>query len=77
MPVLQIVTQTYNSPSRLTSLPCRFQLRCVLMQPLLLAAGQAVRGSLRCTAHNQQSYDLHLTLTAPPLTPGGPPQQVL
>ena len=56
---------------------CRFQLRCVMMQPLELRTGQAVKGSLRLVAHNQQSYDLHLTLTAPPLTQGGPPQQVL
>ena len=55
---------------------CRFQLRCVLMQPLVLKAGQAVQGSLRLTAHNQQSYDLYLDLTAPPLTPGAAPQQV-
>ena len=48
----------------------------MLMQPLLLKAGQAVQGSLRLAAHNQQSYDLYLDLTAPPLTPGADPQQV-
>ena len=46
------------------------------MQPLELRAGESVRGSLRLVAHNQQSYDLHLSLSAPPLAEGGPPQQV-
>lgn len=31
-------------------------------------------GELRLVAHARQSYDVHVTLRAPPLTPGGPPQ---
>ncbi len=54
----------------------RFQLRCVLEQPLVVAQGAVVRGELRLTAHSRQSYDVHLTLTAPPFQPGMPPQTV-
>ena len=54
----------------------RFQLRCVLEQPLVVAQGAVVRGELRLTAHSRQSYDVHLTLTAPPFRPGMPPQTV-
>ncbi len=54
----------------------RFQLRCVLEQPLVVAQGAMVRGELRLTAHSRQSYDVHLTLTAPPFQPGMPPQTV-
>lgn len=56
---------------------CRFQLRCVLEQPLVVAQGAVVRGELRLTAHSRQSYDVHLTLTAPPFQPGMPPQTVI
>ena len=54
----------------------RFQLRCVLEQPLVVAQGATVHGELRLTAHSRQSYDVHLTLTAPPFQPGMPPQTV-
>ena len=56
---------------------CRFQLRCLLGQPLTVAAGGVVTGELRLVAHKRQSYDVHLTLSAPPLLPGDPPQMVL
>ncbi len=36
--------------------------------------GATVSGELRLVAHARQSYDVHVTLRAPPLTPGGPPQ---
>jgi hypothetical protein len=54
----------------------RFQLRCLLGQPLTVAAGGLVTGELRLTAHKRQSYDVHLTLSAPALVPGGAPQTV-
>lgn len=54
---------------------CRFQLRCLLEQPVVVAQpGATVSGELRLVAHSRQSYDVHVTLRAPPLTPGGPPQ---
>ena len=56
---------------------CRFQLRCLLGQPLTVAAGGVVTGELRLVAHKRQSYDVHLTLSAPPLLPGDSPQTVL
>ena len=59
------------------SLGCRFQLRCLLGQPLTVAAGGVVTGELRLVAHKRQSYDVHLTLSAPPLLPGDSPQTVL
>lgn len=53
-----------------------FQLRCVLQQPLTVQrAGQTVHGTLRLVAHDRQSYDVFLTLRAPPLGPGQPPQE--
>ncbi len=36
--------------------------------------GATVSGELRLEAHNRQSYDVHVTLRAPPLAPGGPEQ---
>jgi hypothetical protein len=54
----------------------RFQLRCLLGQPLTVAAGGLVTGELRLAAHKRQSYDVHLTLSAPALVPGGAPQTV-
>ena len=56
---------------------CRFQLRCLLGQPLTVAAGGVVTGELRLAAHKRQSYDVHLTLSAPPLLPGDSAQTVL
>ena len=53
-----------------------FQLRCVLEAPLVVAAaGQTVSGTLRLVAHARQSYDVMLTLRAPPAAPGAPPQE--
>ncbi|KAL4857665.1 putative histone-arginine methyltransferase [Chlorella vulgaris] len=53
-----------------------FQLRCLLETPLVVAQpGATVRGELRLLAHNRQSYDVHVMLQAPPLTPGGPMQE--
>mmetsp|Transcript_3043 Transcript_3043/g.7591 ORF Transcript_3043/g.7591 Transcript_3043/m.7591 type:complete len:571 (-) Transcript_3043:541-2253(-) len=52
-----------------------FQLRCVLKAPIVVAGpGAVLTGSLRLVAHRHQSYDVHVTLTGPPLVPGGPPQ---
>ncbi len=54
---------------------CRFQLRCVLETPLVAPTpGCTLRGTLRLEAHSRQSYDVFVTLTAPPLEPGGLPQ---
>lgn len=44
--------------------------------PLHVQQGQTITGELRLAAHNRQSYDVFVTLTAPPLHPGQPPQQV-
>lgn len=53
-----------------------FQLRCLMEQPVVVAQpGATVSGELRLVAHARQSYDVHVTLRAPPLTPGGPPQE--
>ncbi len=52
-----------------------FQLRCVLQQPLFVMQRDTVlKGTLRLVAHARQSYDVHVTLVAPPLQPGLPPQ---
>lgn len=54
-----------------------FQLRCLMDQPVVMAEpGATVSGELRLIAHNRQSYDVHVTLQAPALTPGGPVQEV-
>ena len=46
-------------------------------QPVVMAEpGATVSGELRLIAHNRQSYDVHVTLQAPPLTPGGAVQEV-
>ena len=55
---------------------CRFQLRCVLSQPLTVYPGAEVAGELRLVAHKRQSYDVHLRLSAPSLAPGVPDQTV-
>ncbi|KAL3142539.1 hypothetical protein ABBQ38_002861 [Trebouxia sp. C0009 RCD-2024] len=52
-----------------------FQLRCLMEIPLHVQQGQVITGELRLAAHNRQSYDVFVTLTAPPLHPGQPPQQ--
>lgn len=44
--------------------------------PLHLQQGQTVTGELRLAAHSRQSYDVFVTLSAPPLHPGLPAQQV-
>lgn len=44
--------------------------------PLHVQQGQTITGELRLAAHNRQSYDVFVTLSAPPLHPGQPPQQV-
>ncbi len=51
----------------------RFQLRCVLDQPLVARTGDSVTGELRLQAHERQSYDVHLTLQVPPVAQGQPP----
>lgn len=54
-----------------------FQLRCVLQQPLvLLTPNSRVSGCLHLVAHERQSYDIHLELEAPPVSPGMPVQKV-
>jgi hypothetical protein len=55
---------------------CRFQLRCVLSQPLTVYPGAEVAGELRLVAHKRQSYDVHLRLSIPSLAPGVPDQTV-
>eukprot|EP00775_Hariotina_reticulata_P011763 gene11763-11908_t len=53
-----------------------FQLRCCLQQPLLLLTPNTrLTGTLRLLAHERQSYDVHLELVAPPISPGMPVQQ--
>ncbi len=56
---------------------CRFQLRCLMETPLHVQQGQVITGELRLAAHNRQSYDVFVDLTAPPLHPGQLPQKVL
>jgi len=56
---------------------CRFQLRCLMETPLHVQQGQVITGQLRLAAHNRQSYDVFVDLTAPPLHPGQLPQKVL
>ncbi|EFJ40511.1 hypothetical protein VOLCADRAFT_69442, partial [Volvox carteri f. nagariensis] len=52
-----------------------FQLRCVLQHPLVVTSPNTrITGQLHLVAHARQSYDIYLTLTAPPLQPGQPPQ---
>jgi histone-arginine methyltransferase CARM1 len=69
-------TLPHHPANQQTLNPHRFQLRCVLAQPLVvLAPNTVLRGSLSLVAHERQSYTVHVTLTAPPLQPGGPPQQ--
>mmetsp|Transcript_39558 Transcript_39558/g.101136 ORF Transcript_39558/g.101136 Transcript_39558/m.101136 type:complete len:360 (+) Transcript_39558:375-1454(+) len=51
-----------------------FQLRCALQTPLQVRGGDFVTGEMVLKAHERQSYDIHLTLKAPPVTPGAPEQ---
>lgn len=53
-----------------------FQLRCALQTPLQVRGGDFVTGEMVLKAHERQSYDIHLTLKAPPVTPGAPEQVV-
>jgi len=54
----------------------RFQLRCVLSQPLTVYPGADVHGELRLVAHKRQSYDITLQLTVPSLAAGVPDHTV-
>ncbi len=54
----------------------RFQLRCVLSQPLTVYPGAELHGELRLIAHKRQSYDIHLRLSVPSLAPGVPDHTV-
>ncbi len=65
------------SPAKVCGDDCRFQLRCLMETPLHVQPGQSITGELRLAAHNRQSYDVFVDLTAPPLHPGQLPQQVL
>mmetsp|Transcript_10054 Transcript_10054/g.18126 ORF Transcript_10054/g.18126 Transcript_10054/m.18126 type:complete len:492 (-) Transcript_10054:58-1533(-) len=47
-----------------------FQLRCALETPLHVQAGSFLTGEMVLTAHERQSYDIYLTLKAPPTMPG-------
>lgn len=40
-----------------------YQLRCVLVQPLYVMAGQEITGKLHMVAHTAQSYTMYLTLS--------------
>uniref|UniRef100_A0A061S8C2 type I protein arginine methyltransferase n=2 Tax=Tetraselmis sp. GSL018 TaxID=582737 RepID=A0A061S8C2_9CHLO len=51
-----------------------FQLRCAVQHPLYLLPGSRITGKLRLKAHPRQSYDIFLTLRAPPFRPGGEEQ---
>ncbi len=42
----------------------------------MVRAGQHVKGRMELQSHNRQSYDILLNLTAPPVSPGEPEQQV-
>ena len=42
----------------------------------MVRAGEVVRGRMELQSHNRQSYDILLSLTAPPIAPGEPEQQV-
>ena len=39
-----------------------YQLRCVLQAPVVVTAGQPLRGRVQLRAHRRQSYDVHVTL---------------
>ncbi|GAV74905.1 PRMT5 domain-containing protein [Cephalotus follicularis] len=47
-----------------------YQLRCVLLQPLYVVAGQEITGRLHLVAHNAQSYTIYLTMSAKMWGPG-------
>lgn len=53
-----------------------FQLRCALQTPLQVRAGTYVTGEMVLKAHERQSYDIYVTLRAPPYVAGGPEQVV-
>lgn len=73
----QALTPARTPPSLPSFFPSsRFQLRCVLAQPIVVLQPNAIlRGSMRLVAHERQSYSVAITLTGPPLQPGGPLQQ--
>ncbi|RVX21950.1 putative histone-arginine methyltransferase 1.4 [Vitis vinifera] len=54
-----------------------YQLRCVLLQPLYVMAGQEITGQLRLVAHNAQSYTIHLTMGVKMWGPGAEQGEVL
>ena len=56
---------------------CRFQLRCVMRQPLTVYPGAEVYATMRLEAHARQSYDIHATLGIKSIDPQGVDQQVL
>ena len=56
---------------------CRFQLRCVMRQPLTTYPGAEVYAAMRLEAHARQSYDIYATLGIKSIDPQGIDQQVL
>lgn len=54
----------------------RFQLRCVLPQPLCVVGGSRIIGELRLQAHSKQSYTITLVLEVLAPAPGIPSQKV-
>lgn len=58
------------------SYSCRFQLRCVMSQPLTVYPGAEVYGQLNLVAHARQSYDIISTLGVKSPNPQTADQQV-
>ena len=56
---------------------CRFQLRCVMTQPLTVFPGAEVFGTLKLVAHTRQSYDIYATLGVKSVNPHAADQQVI
>ena len=71
--LLSCATKTQYVPCLCCAALCRrFQLRCLMEQPVVMAQpGATLSGEMRLLAHNRQSYDVHITLRAPPVVPGG------
>ena len=77
MSVLAKQLEWYILSDASVAIGCRFHLRCLMETPLHVQPGQVITGELRLAAHNRQSYDVFVNLTAPPLHPGQLPQKVL
>ena len=56
---------------------CRFQLRCVMTQPLTVFPGAEVFGTLKLVAHPRQSYDIYATVGVKSMKPHAADQKVI